>query len=406
MAVSFLKRLIEPEAVASSTSFTSNLIDTLSAKVLSIASLLIAAEMFSNFFGSQSHYLNPFWGWFFMALVLTTEVAMFVGAWFSDFAKLSSIVFALAVGLTMSTWALQLLGTTGVKETETPWIYEALGVAGIAAAISMPTALAVAYQVAVPMGWIILRESTTSSQFQHWDSVYGAVYVFLFTMSVSALIWLLRSSAKKVDVASQLAAEAAAESARVDAIERERHRIDALVHDQVLTTLLLASQAKTQKEASHVKYLAEGAIEKLISFSSLQVTDESPITVSSLFEALRKSALAQVADLNVSIGATSDLEVPGEVAAAISEATLQALTNSIQHAGRGVRRELMLRNHADGIKVVVIDNGKGFRESRVPKHRLGIQLSMRKRMAQVGGSVRINSKPNDGCTVILQWSRS
>jgi len=222
----------------------------------------------------------------------------------------------------------------------------------------------------------------------------------------SALIWLLRSSAKKTDLASQLAAEASAESARVDAIERERHRVDALVHDQVLTTMILAASAKTQKEAKHAKVLAEGAIAKLISFSSLHVTDESPISVASLFEALKKSALAQQPDLEIDLGATSDFEVPGEVAAAISEATLQALTNSIQHAGRGVMRQLVMRNPAGGIKIVMIDNGKGFRESRVPKHRLGIALSIRRRMTQVGGSVHINSKPNQGCTVIMQWSQS
>jgi len=398
--------LTETETVLSTTSFTSNLIASLSAKVLSVASLLIAAEMFYNFLSTQSHFLNPFWGWFFMGLVLTSEIAMFIGAWFVDYAKLTGTIFAVVVGLTMCTWGLQLLGTQSVWQSETPWIYEALGVSGIAAAISMPTALAVAYQVAIPLGWVILRESTTASQFERWESAYGAIYVFLFSISVSALIWLLRSSARNTDIASQKAAEAAAESARVDAIERERHRIDALVHDQVLTTLLLASAAKTQKEATQVKELAAGAIEKLISFSSLQVTDESPITVSSLFEALKKTAQAQVPDLEIDLGPTSDLEVPGEVAAAISEATIQALTNSVQHAGRGVRRELLLRNHTEGVKVVVIDNGKGFRESRVPKHRLGIQLSMRRRMAEVGGSVRINSKPNEGCTVILQWSQS
>ena len=388
------------------TSFTANLIDSLSAKVLSVATLLIAGEMFWNFWSSQSHYLNHFWGWLFMGLVLSSEIAMFIGAWSGNYAKLTSVVFSAVVGLTMCTWAMQLIGTTDVKESETPWIYEALGVAGIASAIAMPAALSVAYQVAMPLGWIILRESTTSSQFQHWDSAYGAIYVFLFTISVSTLVWLLRGSARNTDLASQKAAAAAAESARVDAIERERHRIDALVHDKVLTTLMMSASAKSQKEATQVKVMAEEAIEKLISFSSLQVTDESPITVSSLFEALQKTALAQVSDLEVDLGSTSDLEVPGEVAAAISEATIQALTNSVQHAGRGVTRQLMLRNPKDGIKVVVIDNGKGFREKRVPKHRLGIQLSMRRRMAEVGGSVRINSKPNDGCTVILQWSQS
>jgi hypothetical protein len=287
----------------------------------------------------------------------------------------------------------------------TPWIYEALGVAGIAAGVGLPVGVAVAYLITTPVAWIVLRESTTASQFHNWDSLLGAIYVLLFSSCVSALVWMLRSSARDADTASQRAADASAASARVDAIERERLRIDALVHDQVLTTLLLTSAVKSQSDAQNVSDLAEVAIEKLISFSSLQVTDDSPITVSSLFLALKKTALAIVPDIQIDLGPTSDLEVPGEVADAISEATIQALTNSAQHAGRGVSRQIILRNHTEGVKVVIIDNGKGFREARVPKHRLGIALSIRSRMASVGGETHIKSLPNQGTSVILQWGK-
>jgi anti-sigma regulatory factor (Ser/Thr protein kinase) len=36
-------------------------------------------------------------------------------------------------------------------------------------------------------------------------------------------------------------------------------------------------------------------------------------------------------------------------------------TNSIQHAGRGVTRELVLRLTGKEVKVVIQDNGKGLR---------------------------------------------
>jgi signal transduction histidine kinase len=385
-------------------SFTINLIDNLAVKVLSVATLGTGIEMFLNFLG-QSKEQNPFWSWMFVVLVMAIEIAMVVFAFFTNLGKLICAIFAIVVLVEVCAWGLPLQGVMPADTVPTPWIYEALGVAGIAAGVGLPVGVAVAYLITTPVAWIVLRESTTASQFHNWDSLLGAIYVLLFSSCVSALVWMLRSSARDADTASQRAADASAASARVDAIERERLRIDALVHDQVLTTLLLTSAVKSQIEAQNVSDLAEVAIEKLITFSSLQVSDDSPITVSSLFLALKKTALAIVPDIQIDLGPTSDLEVPGEVADAISEATIQALTNSVQHAGRGVSRQIILRNHTEGVKVVIIDNGKGFREARVPKHRLGIALSIRRRMASVGGETHVKSLPNQGTSVILQWGK-
>ena len=396
----------ETEVPARATkSFTINLIDNLAVKVLSVATVGTGIEMFLVFL-SQGKYQNSFWSWLFVLLIVGAEIATVGFAFFSDHGRIATAIFAILVFVELCAWGLPLQGVTPVDAPPTPWIYEALGVAGIAAAIGLPVGVAVAYLVASPVAWIVLRESTTTSQFHNWESLLGAIYVLLFSSCVSALIWMLRASAKDTDLASQRAAEASAASARVDAIERERHRIDALVHDQVLTTLLLASAVKTQNEAKHVSESSRAAIEKLISFSSLQVTENSPITVSSFFLALSKTAQAIAPGIKIDLGSTSDLEIPGEVADAMSEATIQALTNSVQHAGRGVSRQMVLRNHAEGVKVVIIDNGKGFRETRVPKHRLGIALSIRRRMASIGGETHIKSLPNEGTTVILQWGKA
>ena len=401
----FAKRAVQSQLEAKPTkSYTVNLIDNLAVKVLSIATLGTGVEMFLNFLG-QTKDQNPCWSWLFVSLVLALEIAMVAMAFFTHLGKLMCALFAIVVFVEVCAWSLPLQGVPAADAGPTPWIYEALGVSGIAAAVGLPVGVAVAYLVATPVAWIVLRESTTASQFHQWDSLLGAIYVLLFSSCVAALVWMLRASARDADLASQRAAEASAASARVDAIERERDRIDALVHDQVLTTLLLTSATKTQKEAQHVSDLAHIAIEKLISFSSLHVTDESPITVSSLFFALGKTAQELVPDIHIDLGPTSDLEIPSNVADAINEATIQALSNSVQHAGRGVRRQIVLRNHTEGVKVVVIDNGKGFRLSRVPKHRLGIALSIRRRMASVEGEAHIKSVLNEGTTVILQWGK-
>jgi signal transduction histidine kinase len=389
---------------AAARSFTSQKIDSLVAKVVALATLGTGIEMFLVFLG-QSATLNPTWSTFFIALIITSELAMVALAWFTIYGRQAAAFFSIVVYITTATWPLQMIDGSGGANPDTPWIYQAIGVAGIAATLSLPVIWAVSYLVAAPAIWILIRESTSSSQFVHWDSLLGAIYLFLFSSAASATVWMLRSSAKKADLAAHQAAMVAAESARIDSIERERLRVDALIHDQVLTTLMVAAESKTESDALAVSQMSRNAIDKLVSFSSARVTDETPITVKSLFESLKAISENLPAPILVDMGDPTEIEVPAEVAAAFSEATFQALANSVQHAGRGVTRELILRTEGDEIKIIVQDNGKGFRASRISKDRLGIKLSIRNRMSAVGGAAKVDAQPNKGCKIIMLWSQ-
>ncbi len=386
-------------------SFISKRIDALSARVLSLATLGTGIEMFLVYL-AQAKTLNLTASTIFIALVLTAELALVLLALFSQFGKVAAGIFAVVVFFTLCTWPIQTFDTQQLDNPPTPWVYEALGVAGIAATLSLPVGWAMAYLIATPVIWIVIRESTSASQFQQWDSLLGAIYVLLFSSSVSAIVVMLRTSAKRADLAGQQAAQVAAQSARTDAIERERSRVDALVHDQVLTTLIVASQAKTETDSKSVTTMSQNAIDKLMTFSSTQLGEDSPITVKSLFESLKTIAENAPTPVLVDMGDTTDVEVPAEVAAAFSEATIQALANSVQHAGRGVTREVILRVDGQDVKVVVQDNGKGFRASRVSKDRLGIKLSIRDRMDSVGGKAKVDTLPNKGCKIVLIWSQA
>ena len=76
------------------------------------------------------------------------------------------------------------------------------------------------------------------------------------------------------------------------------------------------------------------------------------------------------------------------------------------HAGPKASRELFLKATATDLKIVIRDNGKGFRPNRIPKGRLGIRVSVVGRVEAVGGQVRIASEPGQGCTIVLEWARA
>lgn len=132
-------------------------------------------------------------------------------------------------------------------------------------------------------------------------------------------------------------------------------------------------------------------------------SSDSRINGSSLFAALEKIALAQLGDLAVTRTEIDTVWVPEAVATALSEAMLQAIANSQHHAGAGANRELHLKGHKNGLKIVIKDDGRGFRMSRVPKNRLGIRVSIVERVESVGGRAFIDSRPGAGTNIILEW---
>jgi signal transduction histidine kinase len=101
----------------------------------------------------------------------------------------------------------------------------------------------------------------------------------------------------------------------------------------------------------------------------------------------------------------TSISVDAETVSALTEATIQAIHNSLMHAGPNASRELSLKSSKAGIKIVILDNGKGFRMSQVNRSRMGIKVSIIGRMEAVGGSAHIVSQPRQGTTVVLEWSK-
>ncbi|MCX8530581.1 MAG: hypothetical protein ORN27_11040, partial [Rhodoluna sp.] len=234
-----------------------------------------------------------------------------------------------------------------------------------------------------------------------WLNIQDTLLTFLFAALLGALIFVSLYEASKVDEASARKIAAAAEQARAEAMIREKSRLDALVHDKVLTTLLLASKAETAGERHAVTGLAIAAITKLNEAQSNATG--APVSGQSFFDALEKICLAQDSLLVCSKSNIDSLEIPEDVATAFTEATLQAILNSQQHAGPTASRELHLKINRSGMKVVIKDNGRGFRMSRVPKNRLGVRVSIIERIQMVGGRAFIDSRPGAGAAIVLEW---
>lgn len=377
-------------------------VNLLLGRVFSIAAPIIGFQMAVNGLAQNAtHDFNQFWFWFNWIAMVGSYLWMAASIWVIGDAIVAYRAMVITMFFALATWGLQV-GPEQLTPGEQPWIWWGVGVAGIAAMGGFHLIIAGFILVALPTTWFVVQCSQIGGPVDPVVAIQDSIYTFLASTVLSGIVAVLRYESSKVDAANHMAGLAAIELAKSDAVVRERDRVDALVHDSVLTTLIIAANSNSPEQNKEAELLAKVAIAKLSDAKSGLGSGET-ISINSLFTALEFAVRRQSDEVEVHSEGASDFEVPGDVAAAITESTLQALTNSFQHAGKSATRAVFLKGMKAGIKIVVKDTGKGFRPSRVPKNRLGLKLSIVGRMKSVGGRVFIDSKIGVGTNVIIEW---
>ncbi len=375
-------------------------VNILLARIFAIGGLAVGLQMLLNAWG-QRELLSPWFFWLGFVSVAVGQLGLIYGAFFSGKNSFWQQWYANSIALVIVTWFFAVPPGTDLGDNFYPWAWWGVGLAAVAWIAGLPPVAAIGLFVSLDIYWFIGRFFPTYGGANLWLNVQDTLLTFLFAAVLGSLILVTRYEAAKVDLASERKLAAAADQARAEAAIREKARLDALVHDKVLTTLLLAAKASTPEERESVVGLAISAITALNSVPN--ESSDSRINGSSLFAALEKIALAQLGDLAVTRTEIDTVWVPETVAIALSEAMLQAIANSQLHAGTGANRELHLKGHKNGLKIVIKDDGRGFRMSRVPKNRLGIRVSIVERLESVGGRAFIDSRPGAGTNIILEW---
>ena len=387
-------------AKASKNAFALARVERLVGRVFSIALLLSSLELVANAFAFESPSSFNFQIGA-LVLLLASYIGGLISYWIFEGNK---FWFGAQAILTVSgslLWA-SLLDPV-VDGPEKPWIWWAIGNAGIAAALAFRPVVAGLFMTALPILWFFVRTNPQGGAAAWGDALQDSIYTLLFSLSIVGLISLFKDSARTVDLENNRAVLAAAERAATDAVESERARIDALVHDKVLTALLVAANSNSKETQDAAADLSKTAITILESLETESSGETRVITVNSLFRALKEAVARLDNQIEIHVDNSSDQAIDPKVADALTEATIQAVNNSLLHAGNEARHGLKMRIHKDKLKIVIYDTGRGFRVGRVPKNRLGLRLSIIDRVEKVGGRVFIDSRPGDGTNIILEW---
>jgi len=232
------------------------------------------------------------------------------------------------------------------------------------------------------------------------DGLGAVVFCTILMLASGSVV----GAAQQQDLVAARARAQASLEAATRTREREQARINAIVHDDIMSVLLYAA-----REGSGPR-LAEQAESALASIATLSIDpDEAPDYVpSDAVTALRAAVSEAGEQVEFWTAVQSDVAIPAHVVEALTEALSEAVRNSVLHAGDGpeVSRVVTVTIADSGVRVTVNDTGRGFSMRNVHDRRLGIRVSIHERMRLLeGGSATVESRPGQGTTVTLQWDR-
>lgn len=245
----------------------------------------------------------------------------------------------------------------------------------------------------------------------HWcqyDVTWGwaareGVSIAMIGVIFAAVVRSVSRNAHTIDRQAGAVRAAALRRARATAIGQERERVDALVHDTVVSTFVAAL---TKAPAESVRASARASLAAL---DQLGEDDDGAGTLDGAEFAAR---LRQVAtDTSDTITTTEHdhsggAQYPVEVARLFQEVIAEAARNSVRHAGPSARRTLRTELFPDFAAATFADDGVGFNPDEVPPLRLGINTAMRARVSHIpGAAISIDSAVGRGARISVRWRR-
>lgn len=250
------------------------------------------------------------------------------------------------------------------------------------------------------------------------DTLHNVLLVWVASIAIGYVVEVARASERTL-----------ARALEIEAATRERERLARDIHDSVLQVLAMVQRRGTALggEAADLGRLAgeqEVALRTLvaggIATASRASEDVSQGAVVREVDEPDETDSGGPCDLRTLLaryaGSRVTFSEPGapvllapaaarELAAAVSA----ALDNVKRHAGAEARAWILVEDWPDEVVVTVRDDGPGIPEGRLAQAegegRLGVALSIRGRLRDIGGTAELISVPGQGTEVELKVPR-
>lgn len=313
-------------------------------------------------------------------------------------------IVALVYVLALVTWPFFLADPTQPQSGD-HWLYLLTTVATASAAIGLSVRGALIYLFVVPFIYGIIR-ATPAGGGGPWElGLFNAIYAVILGGAVLVIITMTRAASSSVDDAQGTALDRYSFAVRQHATEVERVHVDAIVHDSVLTTFLSAARAESTEEKRLAATMAANAMRHLEEAALATPDDGSTVRFRQVADRIVQAARELSVPFSIRVRSLDTRILPAAQAEALYSASVQAMVNSIQHAGGpDVRRWLRVSGVQGGaIEIEIGDAGTGFDLDHVPGERLGVRRSIIERVANAGGEAQVKTSPGHGTVVLVRW---
>ncbi|MDX3619597.1 MacS family sensor histidine kinase [Streptomyces europaeiscabiei] len=251
------------------------------------------------------------------------------------------------------------------------------------------------------------------------DTVHNVLLVWVASIAIGYVVEVARASERTL-----------ARALEIEAATRERERLARDIHDGVLQVLAMV-QRRGNALGGEAAELGRMAGEQEVALRTL--VSAGLVPVSRVSEDAAQGAVVRVVDerdagdddgdaadpvdlralLAPYAGAMVTFSEPGgpvplapRAARELAAAVGAALDNVREHAGNGARAWILVEDWPDEIIVTVRDDGPGIPEGRLAQAegegRLGVALSIRGRLRDIGGTAELISVPGQGTEVELK----
>jgi signal transduction histidine kinase len=392
-----------PDAGASK-AITSTLIEQVVARVYAAAALTFGALAVGPAFAGQRS-MDQRWAWVFGLLLFSGLAGSAIAGLMRRWVRPAAAIVAVSYVLMVMSWPFAASNISHV-DPQPPWIFGLCNVAMAAAVVAFSEWVAGIYVLVVPEAWCLIRLTPSGRQVGIERALQDAGYVYILGMAVLVVAIILRRTAAEVDQRHDTATTRYASATSAHEVEKQRMAVDALLHDSVLTTLLQASRAGSPQEQRLAAKMAINSLNVIADTEDDVGRQHEPISAAEIHDRFAELQTELGVPVTLVTGGPTDHEIPYAVAETLFAAGLQALVNSVQHAGPTVtERSVTVVWTAECVTVTVEDDGAGF-DPTVPSARLGVRVSIIERMEAVCGTTVIDSAPGKGTRVVLTWAHA
>ena len=247
------------------------------------------------------------------------------------------------------------------------------------------------------------------------DTLHNVLLVWVASIAIGYVVEVARASERTL-----------ARALEIEAATRERERLARDIHDSVLQVLAMVQRRGSALggEAAELGRMAgeqEVALRTLVSSGLVPTTrvseDAADGAVVRTVEIDDEGAGGADCDLRTLLAPHAGSRVsfaepgapvllPPEAARELAAAVGAALDNVRVHAGQDAQTWILVEDEPDEVIVTVRDDGPGIPEGRLAQAegegRLGVALSIRGRLRDLGGTAALISVPGQGTEVELK----